>query len=30
MRDDGCRYDAVAATSAWEQIVAFLGRKFQR
>ncbi len=30
MRDDGCRYDAVAATSAWEQIIAVLGRKFKR
>lgn len=30
MRDDGYRYDAVAATSAWEQIIAFLERKFRR
>ncbi|MBD2137214.1 dienelactone hydrolase family protein [Anabaena sp. FACHB-1237] len=30
MRDDGYRYDAVAATSAWEQITAFLERKLKR
>ncbi|MBD2296663.1 dienelactone hydrolase family protein [Anabaena sphaerica FACHB-251] len=30
MRDDGYRFDAVAATSAWEQIIAFLERKFKR
>ncbi|MBD2505219.1 dienelactone hydrolase family protein [Anabaena azotica] len=28
MRDDGYRYDAVAATSAWQEIVDFLGRVF--
>ncbi|BAT53600.1 hypothetical protein NOS3756_25610 [Nostoc sp. NIES-3756] len=28
MRDDGYRYDAVAATSAWQEIVEFLGRVF--
>jgi carboxymethylenebutenolidase len=30
MRDDGYRYDAVAATSAWSEIIAFLERKFRR
>ncbi|MTJ11173.1 dienelactone hydrolase family protein [Anabaena sp. UHCC 0187] len=30
MRDDGYRYDAAATTSAWEQIIAFLQRKFRR
>ncbi len=30
MRDYGYRYDAVAATSAWEQIITFLERKFKR
>jgi carboxymethylenebutenolidase len=30
MRDDGYRYDAVAATSAWEKIIAFFDRKFKR
>lgn len=30
MRDDGYRYDAAAATSAWEQIISFLERKFKR
>lgn len=29
MRDDGYRYDAEAATSAWREIIAFLGRKFK-
>ncbi|TAE56534.1 MAG: dienelactone hydrolase family protein [Nostocales cyanobacterium] len=29
MRDDGYRYDSAAATSAWEQIIAFLERKFK-
>ncbi|MTJ47677.1 dienelactone hydrolase family protein [Dolichospermum sp. UHCC 0259] len=30
MRDDGYRYDPVAATSSWSQIIAFLERKFRR
>jgi carboxymethylenebutenolidase len=30
MRDDGYSYDTVAAISAWEQIIAFLERKFKR
>jgi carboxymethylenebutenolidase len=30
MRDDGYRYDAVAAISAWEQMIAFLERKSKR
>ncbi|MEA5579221.1 dienelactone hydrolase family protein [Anabaena sp. UHCC 0451] len=30
MRDDGYRYDPMAATSAWEQIIAFLERKLRR
>jgi carboxymethylenebutenolidase len=28
MRDDGYRYDSVAATSAWAEIIAFFGRIF--
>jgi carboxymethylenebutenolidase len=28
MRDDGYRYDSAAATSAWLEIIAFLGRCF--
>ncbi|MGM3305585.1 dienelactone hydrolase family protein [Anabaena sp. WFMT] len=30
MRDDGYRFDAVAATSAWGEIIAFLERKFRK
>ncbi|BAY65173.1 dienelactone hydrolase [Calothrix brevissima NIES-22] len=30
MRDDGYRYDAVAATSAWAEIIAFLGNMFAK
>ncbi|AFZ56980.1 dienelactone hydrolase family protein [Anabaena cylindrica FACHB-243] len=29
MRDDGYRYDAVASTAAWGEIIAFLERKFK-